>query len=561
MLCWCMRFSHSIRVALATVAALALAATSGAQPLPLLTGASKFTIFLRAVPVGTEQVAVTFGADGWTIASSARLGLPIDAVARRLQVRYTTDWRPLEFTFDGIAQGRLQTIRTAVEGTAVRSDVFAAGQQTQKADTIDAGALLVLPNSFFGPYEALAARLKAAAAGSEIPMYAVPLTPFTVRVGESATEQIETTGRTIVARRTQVTLQFPGAPIDADIWTEETGRLIRMSVPVQGLDVVREDVAAVSSRRVTISRPNDESVKIPSNGFTIVGTLSKPAAAPAGPRPAIVLAGGSGAGDRDEVIVGIPILGQIAGALADAGFIVVRYDKRGIGQSGGRAESATLVDYAEDLRATVKFLASRKDVDPKRIAVVGHSDGGSVALIAASRDKRIAAAALIAAPGVSGADIVLAQQQRMLNRSNLSADEKRAKVDAQKRINEAVISGKGLDQLAADVRRAVDSPYSQSLLATDPATVMPDVRQAILIVQGELDTQVEPVNADRLETLARARRKAGPAEVVKVPGVNHLLVTATTGEVDEYGSLQDKQISTAVTQALVTWLQKTLTGK
>ena len=63
---------------------------------------------------------------------------------------------------------------------------------------------------------------------------------------------------------------------------------------------------------------------------------------------------------------------------------------------------------------------------------------------------------------------------------------------------------------------------------------MPDVRQPILIVQGELDTQVEPSNADRLEALARKRKNAPPVEVVKVPGVNHLLVPATTGEVDEY---------------------------
>ena len=106
--------------------------------------------------------------------------------------------------------------------------------------------------------------------------------------------------------------------------------------------------------------------------------------------PAVVLVGGSGPTDRDGLRLGIPILGQLAGALADAGFIVVRYDKRGIGQSGGRAESASLTDYAEDVRAAVKMLADRKDVDPKRIAVVGHSEGGSVALMAAAKDKRIA---------------------------------------------------------------------------------------------------------------------------------------------------------------------------
>ncbi|OLC42901.1 MAG: hypothetical protein AUH43_21630 [Acidobacteria bacterium 13_1_40CM_65_14] len=81
-----------------------------------------------------------------------------------------------------------------------------------------------------------------------------------------------------------------------------------------------------------------------------------------------------------------------------------------------------------------------------------------------------------------------------------------------------------------------------------------------LIVQGELDTQVEPSNADKLEALARKRKNAPPVDVVKVPGVNHLLVPAKTGEVDEYGTLTEKQVSANVTDAIGTWLKKTLSG-
>jgi fermentation-respiration switch protein FrsA (DUF1100 family) len=92
----------------------------------------------------------------------------------------------------------------------------------------------------------------------------------------------------------------------------------------------------------------------------------------------------------------------------------------------------------------------------------------------------------------------------------------------------------------------------------DPAKTMPDVRQPILIVQGELDTQVAPSNADRLEALARKRKNPPPVQVVKVPGVNHLLVPATTGEVEEYASLPDKHVSQAIMAAVVAWLQKTL---
>ena len=87
--------------------------------------------------------------------------------------------------------------------------------------------------------------------------------------------------------------------------------------------------------------------------------------------PALVLVGGSGPTDRDETVAGIPIFAELARALADAGYMVVRYDKRGVGQSGGRAESATLADYAEDLRAVLKYVSERKDVDRRRLAVAG----------------------------------------------------------------------------------------------------------------------------------------------------------------------------------------------
>src|SRR5262249_60895902 len=97
----------------------------------------------------------------------------------------------------------------------------------------------------------------------------------------------------------------------------------------------------------------------------------------------------------------------------------------------------------------------------------------------------------------------------------------------------------------------------QSFLVHDPAKVMPHVPQPILIVQGELDTQVPPSNADLLASLARRRKKQAPVEVVKVPGVNHLMVPAKTGEVDECGTLADRPVSAAVTDAIIPWLKKT----
>ena len=91
----------------------------------------------------------------------------------------------------------------------------------------------------------------------------------------------------------------------------------------------------------------------------------------------MILIGGSGPTDRDETVAGIPVFGHIARDLVAAGFVVVRYDKRGVGQSGGRAESVTIADYAEDARQVLLWLEKQKDIDKERIALVGHSEGGA----------------------------------------------------------------------------------------------------------------------------------------------------------------------------------------
>ena len=121
------------------------------------------------------------------------------------------------------------------------------------------------------------------------------------------------------------------------------------------------------------------------------------------------------------------------------------------------------------------------------------------------------------------------------------------------------MTGKGWEAInvSDSVKRQADTPYFQSFLTFDPAKHMKDVEQPLLIVQGERDMQVPPSNADQLETLAKSRKKNVPVDKIKVPGINHLLVPATTGEVEEYGRLADRQVSPAVTTALIEWLRRT----
>lgn len=526
----------------------------------LQTSTANYTIFLRGVPIGSEQVSLERNADGWTINGRGRLGAPLDVVARRLQVRYDADWRPLELTVDATVRGQVVYLHTSVAGTVATSEVRDAGNASSAKDTIDSTSLL-LPNLFYASYEALAQRLKTAQPGTNVAAYQPPSGAYAINVGSSSTEQIQTLATTIAAKRTKIAMLTAGQPpVDAEIWSDETGRLLRVSLPLPSLEIVREDIASVSTRRVAVSRAGDEAVRVSANGFSLAGTLSKPVELSSAALPAVILVGGSNASDRDEVTYGIPVFGQIAGALADAGFLVLRYDKRGVGQSGGRAESATLVDFADDLRAAVKYLSDRKGVDRKRIAVVGYGEGAAIALLAASKDDRIAAVALAGASGVAGTELNLWQIRHGLERAGRPEEERQATTDLQNRIQQAVLTGNGWDNISPTVRRQADNSLFRSSLEFDPAKIVPDVPQPLLIVQGALDTQVPPDSLERLEALARARKKNRGTDVANVAGVNHLLVPATTGETDEYGSLPDKKVSPAVTGAIAQWLTRTLGG-
>ncbi|MBE3096042.1 MAG: alpha/beta fold hydrolase, partial [Planctomycetes bacterium] len=304
---------------------------------------------------------------------------------------------------------------------------------------------------------------------------------------------------------------------------------------------------------------------IPANGFVLAATISRPAAVPTARKaklPAVVLVSGSEPTDRDATVSNVPIFAQIAGALADAGFLVVRYDKRGVGQSGGRVEAATIADYADDAVAVTRYLEKRKDVDRRRIAVVGYGEGGWIALVAGSRNSGIAALTLVATAGTTGAELMLERQRHALERLQIPDAEKLARVEFQQKLQQAVLTGAGWEAVPPELRRQADTPWFRSFLAFDPARIMTKVRRPILILQGALDRQVSMSQFEKLTAAAKARkpRQGQTVEPRTIDGINHLLVPAGTGEIDEYATLTDQNVARELLETLGTWLKATLGG-
>jgi uncharacterized protein len=555
-----MRIAHCT-VALALFSILAGVSSGQTPAAPQLTD---FAVFLRGVAIGAEQVAVTTTPEGIFITGNERTGPPLNIVTRRGEIKYTADWRPLECLLEG-SVGDLQVVlSTKVSGTTASTLLVQGKNQGQKTDEIAADSIL-LPNMFFGSYEALAGRLARSKAGDQLPAYVPPQSSVTITVKSVADDRVRTQAGLVLVRRYALEFAGGGRTSDVELWADVNGRLIRFAIPAQGFDLVRRDIASVTSRREPGARPNDEQIHIPANGFNLAGTLSQPVSKPS-PKfrlPAVVLVSGSSPADRDETLAGIPVMGLLASALADAGYIVVRYDKRGVGQSGGRAEAVTLEDYAEDAIAAVRFLGRRKDVDSKRIAVLGYGEGGAVAAAAAARDGNIAALVLAASPGVTGAALVLEQQRELLAKMAITDAEKQAKLQMQTAIQKAVISGQWPDSIPTEMRRQADTPWYRSFLLFDPTKTLKKAGQPALVVHGELDRQIAPSNADRLGEILRARKgRAGQAvKVVKLPGVNHLLVPAKTGEIDEYEGLPDKEVSADLVSTVSSWFAATMKAR
>src|SRR4249920_418312 len=172
-----MLFRHCICAALALAGAASIArAQQAAPPLTLIgSSTSTFLVFVRGAQVGTEQVAVTRTAEGWSILSTGRIGAPIEITARRMEVRYTADWRAVDFTIDATLRNQLQAIHTTFDGTTAKNDITIAGA-------------LVLPNALFAPYEALAAKLRTATPGQTFPVYILPQASLSLTVVDSVTE-------------------------------------------------------------------------------------------------------------------------------------------------------------------------------------------------------------------------------------------------------------------------------------------------------------------------------------------------------------------------------------
>ncbi len=321
-------------------------------------------------------------------------------------------------------------------------------------------------------------------------------------------------------------------------------------------------VAAPPKRPQTPAKPypyREEAVAYdnPAGHAHLTGTLTLPAGP--GPYPVVLLITGSGLQDRDEAVFGHHPFLIWADTLTRRGIAVLRVDDRQRGGSTGDVEHATSADFATDVEAGVAYLRSRADIDKCRIGLMGHSEGGMIAPMVAARDPGIAFIVLLAGPGETGEATMLAQNRAIGTASGVPEAVVERRVADSRALFDAVRDAP--DQATADARlqaawrallkrqgaaettpmpaevRAAALPWTRFFAAYDPLPTLAKVRCPVLAVNGSKDLQVL---ADPNLAGIRAGLRTNPdAAVVELPGLNHLLQTADTGQVSEYATIEE----------------------
>ncbi len=338
--------------------------------------------------------------------------------------------------------------------------------------------------------------------------------------------------------------------------------------------------SALSMKRPQMPQPpypyKEEPVVIlnPEDQTKLVGALTIPDGT--GPFPAVILISGSGAQDRDETISGHKPFLVLADSLARRGASALRCDDRGAGESGGEHLAATTAVRAADVGWMIEYLLTRKEIDRKRIFLLGHSEGGVMASLAASRNPLVAGIILLGAPGLSieenlslqnalirkaegASDAAIAQagilQRRIFSvvKEVLDDEEARAKL-------RGIYSSNMYERLTDSQKKSIDeriatllTPYFRDIIKCDPAVALSKVSCPVLAIIGEKDLQCPPKeNIPALEKALRAGNNRN-FRVIEMPGLNHLLQSSTSGAMSEYASIEET-ISPQALAAVSNWL-------
>jgi len=380
---------------------------------------------------------------------------------------------------------------------------------------------------------------------------------------------------------TALRMEYEGT-LKPEGFVEGTFKQAGMSIP---LNLAREAVA-----KKEIVRPQEPKKPYPyyeedvtfengGAGITLAGTLTLPQKE--GVFPAVVLITGSGAQNRNEELMGHKPFLVIADFLTRNGVAVLRFDDRGTASSQGNFKTATSNDFATDVKAAVDYLLTRKEINKKKIGLIGHSEGGIIAPMVANSSKNVAFIVLLAGTGIPGDQLLLLQQELIGKASGMSDEKYQATRKISRLIFELVKKSDSDERLRADltnlvreelknfpdipqnlsdddfVKDQVDevmNPWMLNFIKYNPAVALGKVKCPVLALNGEKDLQVPP--KENLGAIREAMAKGGNKKLtaVELPGLNHLFQECKTGSPSEYAEIE-QTVSPVALNEILKWIK------
>jgi len=300
--------------------------------------------------------------------------------------------------------------------------------------------------------------------------------------------------------------------------------------------------------------------------ITLAGTLTLPSGD--APSPVVLLISGSGPQDRNETIYNHRPFLVLADYLTRQGIAVLRVDDRGARESTGIFSQATSEDFASDVLAGIEYLKTRKEINPKQIGLIGHSEGGLIAPVVAVKSADVAFIVLMAGPGLTGEEILYLQgalisramgvseediaKNRQFNEKIFSViKEEKDKKNTEERLHQMFMED--WEKMSEEEKSMIDdpevfiktqlqsllSPWLKFFLTYDPKPTLSKVKCPVLAINGEKDLQVPP--KENLSAIEEALVAGGNKNftVKELPGLNHLFQTAQTGLPAEYVKIEE----------------------
>jgi len=300
------------------------------------------------------------------------------------------------------------------------------------------------------------------------------------------------------------------------------------------------------------------------DNITLSGTLSIPSKD--GTFPSVVLISGNGEHNRNEEFGNFKPFLDISNHLTKQGIAVLRYDKRGVGESTGNYDSANSFDFANDVTSAIEYLNTREEIKSNEIGLIGHSEGGLIAPIAASQSSNVAFIVSLAGPSISGDKILLSQQKAIalakgtdksevkknqkLNRDafeiiKLYKDEDTLRKRMTEYIEEISLNDPDkpenmtYDEYVNAQVNGILRPWMVNFLRYDPEKYIEQVKVPVLALNGTKDLQV--LASENLPEWKRILERSGNKNVTikEMQNLNHLFQTCEIGLPDEYEKLNE----------------------